>query len=177
MKHKVKIRILQDKRNVFSLTFEAEVDHPNRQWQTENERSVSPPEEKKHEQDLFAMEGDIMAMVFRGNVDMSTKEKLVFSFHGYRGVRRHFEIKVANPMSQRSMQTYHGALQLFVYAEKRYTAFDRSLTPSVKNGWTLRAEFPLLIPKYEKTTPVMVNRAAVSIRFQGASLFPSFKSI
>lgn len=46
-------------------------------------------------------------------------------------------------------------------------AVDRSKHPNVRDGWELCAEFPLLLPKYQKTTPVIVHKAPVSIRFQG----------
>jgi len=62
-----------------------------------------------------------MAIAFRGNVEVPDRDELMFSFHGYRGMRRQFDIRVANPMCQRSLQSYHGALQVFKMKDSRST--------------------------------------------------------
>lgn len=166
IKHNVKLRLYQDSRNLYSILFTASVEQPFRQFATDAEMTLpmrAPPVEKEIQLD----EGDVMAIVFRGNVDVPDAKNLIYSFHGYRGVRRQFDIEVLNPMSQRSLQTYHGALQIFVLKSPRRLPVDRKQVPCVKNGWDLRAEFPLLLPKYVKATPVIVNKAPISVRFQG----------
>ena len=166
IKHNVNLRMYQDPRNLYSIMFTASVEQPFRQFATGPE-VMFPTRASPVEKDIQLDEGDVIAMVFRGNVEVPESKKLLYSFHGCRGLRRHFDIEVVNPLSQRSLQTYHGALQIFKLKPPRRGAVDRSVPPSVKTGWLLAAEFPLLLPKYLKTTPVIANKAPVSVRFQG----------
>ncbi|KAL4219226.1 hypothetical protein ACF0H5_021808 [Mactra antiquata] len=165
VKHRVKITLSQDPRNVYSILFTAVVEHPHReekfslQKTYENFKSVDMKE-------IFLYEGDVIAISFRGNVSVPDSEKLIYSFHGCRGVRRHFDLQVNNPARQRSLKTYHGAIQVFKYKSPRYSALDKTLAPCEKNGWELSLEFPLILPKYLKTTPTIINKAPVSLKFQ-----------
>lgn len=166
VKHRVKVKMQQDPRDVYSILVTAVVEHPHK------EEKFSLLKTYKNftnvtQKEILVYEGDVIAIAFRGNVDVPDSEKLIFSFHGCRGVRRHFDIRVANPARQRSLQTYHGALQIFTLKTPRYSALDKSLAPCAKNGWELSAEFPLLLPKYLKTTPVIINKAPVSLKFKG----------
>ncbi|XP_045200030.2 uncharacterized protein LOC123554156 [Mercenaria mercenaria] len=164
VKHKVMLSISQDPRNVYSILFTAMVDHPHRE-KNHTANQAYKYFTTSYRKELQIYEGDVVAISFRGNVDIPDREQLIYSFHGCRGIRKHFDIQVSNPMSQRSLQSYHGALQFFTLKTPRYSGLDRSLAPCAKNGWELTAEFPLLLPKYLKSTPVIINKAPVSLRF------------
>jgi hypothetical protein len=171
VKHKVTVSISQDPRNVYSILFSAMVDHPHRQCSPTANQAYKYFT-TSYRKDVQIYEGEVVAISFRGNVDVPDREKMIYSFHGYRGIKKHFDIQVSNPMSQRSLQTYHGALQIFTFKSPRYSGLNRKLAPCNKNGWELTAEFPLLLPKYLKSTPVIVNKAPVSLRFHGKLVFP-----
>lgn len=167
IKHNVKLRMYQDHRNLYSILFTATVEQPFRHIANEPEVMLFPVKGPHVEKEIQLDEGDVVAIVFRGNVEVPDVKQLLFSFHGYLGIKRHFDIEVLNPMSQRSLQTYHGALQIFTLKTARRSAVNRELPVCAKNGWVLSAEFPLLLPKFLKTSPVIVNKAPVSVRFQG----------
>ena len=170
LKHRVRINVSQDRDNPFSVRFTASVDQPFRQRWPQGKHPESLQEDQRGVKFLEMNEGDAVGLAFRGNIEVTNQTQRVFSFHGYRGINASFDIAVRDIFSQKSLPEFHGAIQVYLPKRPRMRSISKTRIQNVLTDWDLITEYHFMLPKYLKKTPIIINKAPISLRFQGKNI-------
>lgn len=112
-------------------------------------------------------EGDTLCVCFRGNVAPISNHRTIFRYYGMYGIHTSWTIDTVDRYSQRSLISFCGFLQIFVW--KSAEDFNPTRSSDLNNNkcWKLVTEIPISLPKTLPKDPPKVVRVPVPIRNEG----------
>ncbi|XP_033732764.1 uncharacterized protein LOC117322117 [Pecten maximus] len=117
-------------------------------------------------------EGDTLCLCFRGNISSISKHRTIFRYYGIHGIHTAWTIDVVDRYCQRSLSSFCGFLQMFVWKSKQ--PFDcQRIDLDNKSLWNLVTEMPISLPKTVLKFSTKLVRAPVTVRTEG-TITPEF---
>ncbi|XP_069120243.1 uncharacterized protein [Argopecten irradians] len=117
-------------------------------------------------------EGDTLCVCFRGNIASISNHRTIFRYYGIHGIHTAWTIDVMDRYGQRSLTSFCGFLQIFVWKSKN--PFDEQCIDVDKTEfWNIVTEMPISLPKTVLKLSTKLVRAPVTLRTDG-TITPEF---
>ncbi|XP_021344653.1 uncharacterized protein LOC110444613, partial [Mizuhopecten yessoensis] len=117
-------------------------------------------------------EGDTLCLCFRGNVSSISNHRTIFRYYGIHGIHTAWTIDIVDRFCQRSLSSFCGFLQIFVWKAKQPFDCQHSDVDN-KAFWDIITEIPISLPKTVLRLSTKVVRAPVTVRNEG-TITPEF---